>query len=634
MSEISRKHLGIVLVVHEIISHAKFLFNIILAILSDERLGCRRTREWIVRYVMAHRMPGQISCVFRLTCNNDADCLSQLRMDMSSFSRLCYLLQHVGGLRDSKYVRIDEKVCFILSVLSHHKMNWTIKFDHVRSGHTVSLYFHSVLTALLKLHPLILVTPKPVDDDYTNARWKSFKGCIGALDRMYIDVQTPLLDKPRYCNRKGGISVNVLGVVNREMNFVYMLPGWEGSTADGRVLRDAVNRVNGLKVPNGQYYLCDNGYMNCPGFLAPYRSIRYHLDEWSAGSRAPQNAKELFNQRHTKARNNRMILACALLHNFIRREMEVDPAKAHVPKNHQETYNDDQPSEVDYVESIDSSNEWSMWRDNLANELLLAMAHTSSVGTSCKGKKAVVCRRMWTRPAEDVLVQALKELLTTGWKSDNGFRVGYLNVLQVNMMMAFPRTDLRSNPHISSKMHSWKKQYNTLFTIFGGTDVGWNSTTKMIETDDDEAGETACKNEPSAQTMRYKSWPYFDAWFEVFGKDRADGTGAEDFHDALNGILHAESQPKSPPDTHLDDNDMTYTPLVDEDAPPSVCEAGSSTTTKTSNKGKQKKEDSIIGPIMAGINKFTNTTDSRLGEIVSKMGHQHDMTCKCQAVLK
>ncbi|KAG8372977.1 hypothetical protein BUALT_Bualt12G0123100 [Buddleja alternifolia] len=235
------------------------------------------------------------------------------------------------------------------------------------------------------------------------------------------------------------------------------------------------------------------------------------------------------------------------------------------------------------------------------------MAHASSVGTSCKGKKAVVCRRMWTRSEEDMLVQALKELLTTGWKFDNGCRVGYLNILQDKMMMAFPRTDLHSNPHISSKMHSWKKQYNTLFTIFGGIGVGWNLTTKMIETDDDEAWETAY---------------------------RADGTGAEDFHDALNGILHAESQPKSPPDTHLDDNDMPYTPLVDEDAPPSVCEAGSSTTTKTSNKGKRKKKDSIIGRIMADINKFTDTTDSRLGEIVSKMGHEHDMTRKCEAVFE
>ncbi|KAG8378460.1 hypothetical protein BUALT_Bualt08G0139500 [Buddleja alternifolia] len=99
------------------------------------------------------------------------------------------------------------------------------------------------------------------------------------------------------------------------------------------------------------------------------------------------------------------------------------------------------------------------------------MAHTSSVETSCKGKKPVICRWMWTRLEEDVLVQALKELLTTGRKFDNGFRVGYLNVLQDKIMMVFSKTDLFSNPHISSTMHSWKKQYKTLYTIFCGTGV-------------------------------------------------------------------------------------------------------------------------------------------------------------------
>ncbi|KAL8541981.1 hypothetical protein ACS0TY_003005 [Phlomoides rotata] len=33
------------------------------------------------------------------------------------------------------------------------------------------------------------------------------------------------------------------------MQFVYVLTGWEGSAADSRVLRDAINRANGLKVP-------------------------------------------------------------------------------------------------------------------------------------------------------------------------------------------------------------------------------------------------------------------------------------------------------------------------------------------------------------------------------------------------
>ena len=36
--------------------------------------------------------------------------------------------------------------------------------------------------------------------------------------------------------------------------FTYVLPGWEGSTADSRVLQDAINRRNGLKVPIGKNY--------------------------------------------------------------------------------------------------------------------------------------------------------------------------------------------------------------------------------------------------------------------------------------------------------------------------------------------------------------------------------------------
>ncbi|KAG8374538.1 hypothetical protein BUALT_Bualt10G0005600 [Buddleja alternifolia] len=216
-------------------------------------------------------------------------------MDMGTYARLCYLLHNVWRLSDSKYVKLKEMVCFFLTILAHHKKNRIVKFDLVWSGHTVSIYFNAVIISLLKLHPIFLVTPKSVDDECNVARWKSFKGCLGALDGTYIDVQLPLLDKPRYRNRKGGISVNVLGIVERNINFVYMLPGWEWSAADGRVLHDVVNRPNRLKVPNGQYNLCDNGYMNCPRFLAPYQSVRYHLDEWSKGCRAPQNAKELYN---------------------------------------------------------------------------------------------------------------------------------------------------------------------------------------------------------------------------------------------------------------------------------------------------------------------------------------------------
>ena len=44
-----------------------------------------------------------------------------------------------------------------------------------------------------------------------------------------------------YQNRHGTLSHNILIVVDFSCNFIYMLYGWEGSTHDVRVLRDALD---------------------------------------------------------------------------------------------------------------------------------------------------------------------------------------------------------------------------------------------------------------------------------------------------------------------------------------------------------------------------------------------------------
>ena len=58
--------------------------------------------------------------------------------------------------------------------------------------------------------------------------------------------------KTCYRNRKEKISTNVLGLVDRFGRFVYVYPGWEGSTADNRVLRDAITKPNVFKVLTGK----------------------------------------------------------------------------------------------------------------------------------------------------------------------------------------------------------------------------------------------------------------------------------------------------------------------------------------------------------------------------------------------
>ncbi|XP_073139040.1 uncharacterized protein [Henckelia pumila] len=76
-----------------------------------------------------------------------------------------------------------------------------------------------------------------------------FKDCIGAIDGTHIPATVSWRDANSYRNRHGIISQNVLAACNFDLEFIYVLSGWEGSAHDSHVLTDALSRNNGLKVP-------------------------------------------------------------------------------------------------------------------------------------------------------------------------------------------------------------------------------------------------------------------------------------------------------------------------------------------------------------------------------------------------
>ncbi|KAL4374031.1 hypothetical protein AHAS_Ahas05G0141100 [Arachis hypogaea] len=131
----------------------------------------------------------------RIVGEGDRNCIWELRMNTNAFANLCELLEVQGGLNED--------------------------------GHAT-----------------------PVEEDYLDSTWRRFKGCLGALDGTYIEVTVPESEKAKYRTRKGKICTNVLGVCNREMGFIYVLSGWEGSASDSQVLRDAITRRNSLKIPH------------------------------------------------------------------------------------------------------------------------------------------------------------------------------------------------------------------------------------------------------------------------------------------------------------------------------------------------------------------------------------------------
>ncbi|XP_057790941.1 uncharacterized protein LOC131008056 [Salvia miltiorrhiza] len=205
-------------------------------------------------------------------------------------------------------------------------------------------------------------------------------------------------DVSSYRNRHGVQSQNILAACNFDLQFIYVLSGWEGSAHDSKLLTDALSRPNGLHVPQGKYFLVDCGFANRRQFLASLRGVRYHLQDFGGEGRHPRNADELFNLRHASLRNvierifgifksrftifkmappfsfqtqAELVLACAGLHNFLRKECHSDEFPI---EDEEENVAPDVENDVDNLEYLSQSqlsqrNEANAWRASIANAM-------------------------------------------------------------------------------------------------------------------------------------------------------------------------------------------------------------------------------------------------------------------------
>ncbi|PIN11284.1 hypothetical protein CDL12_16106 [Handroanthus impetiginosus] len=253
----------------------------------------RRKRIQILLWIYAN-MLRTIVCMYLLYC---IYLLDHLRVDRNAFFRFCYLLENIGGLQNERFVSVLKKIASFLLILAHHTKNVIVKKRFKRSGQ---------FKAITRISHLLLVQPYLAGDNC----------CLGTLDETYIEVQVPHNEQVCYRSRKGEIVVNVLGVCNRDMNFI----------ANSYVLRDALNRPDGLLMPTGQTLI-----IRCPSFY-PIKQQNY------------------------------VILACALLHNFIRTQIFYDPFEDIVS----DESDGDEECNCSFIDTIKSSCVWNTCRDELA----------------------------------------------------------------------------------------------------------------------------------------------------------------------------------------------------------------------------------------------------------------------------
>ncbi|KAE8237926.1 hypothetical protein A4X03_0g9004 [Tilletia caries] len=235
-------------------------------------------------------------------------CRDMLGMSPNTFDALKRNLTEDGGLKGGKDISAREKLAIFLYVsrVAASTRQAAGVFGHTPT--TIGLAFKAVLRALMKAKvyrrhvylppPSAPVPARITDDPGLNS---FFKKVIGAIDGSHVPAHAPAALRESFWNRKGKTSFNVLAVCDFDMCFTYILSGWEGSAADSGLWQKALE--NGLRLPAGKMLLGDSGFPLSPHLLIPYRGVRYHLKEYSAGTKNPRNAKELYNRRHAGARS-------------------------------------------------------------------------------------------------------------------------------------------------------------------------------------------------------------------------------------------------------------------------------------------------------------------------------------------
>jgi hypothetical protein len=102
---------------------------------------------------------------------------------------------------------------------------------------------------------------EPVPDEIqNNTKLWPFLFCnvLGAMDGTHINCNPSASEHQSARNRKGGVTQNCLACCSFDLQFQYMLSGWDGCSSDAGIFNDACQ--SDLVIPLGKYNLADAGF--------------------------------------------------------------------------------------------------------------------------------------------------------------------------------------------------------------------------------------------------------------------------------------------------------------------------------------------------------------------------------------
>ncbi|XP_068466573.1 uncharacterized protein [Phaseolus vulgaris] len=406
-------------------------------------------------------------------------CRDIIRMSPEAFINLCQRIRGTDMVKDAFRSIVEEQVAKFLHIIGYNVKNRSVSFFFHRSGETVSRHFHNVLKAILMMHGEFLIQPAGTEVEphilNNNRFFPYFKDCLGAIDGTHVRVKVPRVDAPRFRGRKDWPTQNVFAAC--------------------------------------KYYLGDAGFMLKTQVITPYRGVRYHLKEYSR--RGPQNARELFNHRHSSLRNviertfgvlkkrfpiiisgtephysvdtmTDIVLACCILHNFLRgvdnddsllEEVDRELMQGDIDVSHSQTREDDYRL-------------GSQIRDTIANEMWKGFIMDHGKGIASESSAVVREHKKWTTDMDFRLLNAMIDEASMGNRIDGSWTTqGYTNI--VKSLHQTGLVGITKN-NVKNRQKSLKDKWREIHDLFSGlSGFAWNPSTKIFEAEDEAKPSTA-----------------------------------------------------------------------------------------------------------------------------------------------
>ncbi|KAL6218533.1 hypothetical protein ACLB2K_011743 [Fragaria x ananassa] len=213
---------------------------------------------------------------------------------------------------------------------------------------------------------------------------------------------------------------------------------------------------------------------------------------------------------------------------------------------------------------------------------LLVIIGMENEDMNSKQAKTAETRRKWTNFEEDALFFVLNDFVSRGLRCETGsFKSGTLLQMEKSLELLCPGSNLKAYPHIESKLKKWKQNFSIVYDMTNTSGFAWNDAKKCIEVDSNDAWDMYVQHNKNAKGWRNKSFPIYDRLALIFGKDRANGRGAETPADM------AESQSM---------NDINSEQMVNDVSPVSLNQESSQT--EGSRKRKRVDEtDKLVGAL-------------------------------------